>query len=438
MKHARTLLVIALACTVTLTTGRTLGQGAAVPVSQATVRVNGASNIPVPSNGAIPYGLGSWWSLLTPGTDGNVLTLSGGLPSWQAAASPTPGGVSGSVQFNLGGAFSGDAGFGFLAFDTGLSLRRQNVTDYVTDYTFAAWLTSWYDDTGEPDSGWSAAPGGGALHVPSIQQDNLVQDVFITGPYQMSVSIEPAPGETTITGTLGIRLGATIIGTLDDATRYIGGEMESLVPITSFALQASDDFHGVVTEARLWYDAPDDLIRLLPAQGIELAKGAVEGYVLTSDANGLGTWQAPAAGTTPAPVPATTIWTGDGITTVWTIDAPGLGFLFLTINGIVTADGYGYSGAVTPGGYEVTISPAAPAGTEIVAYYFTTPAAAQWITFGYGDTDTFDVGPGKGACILVSLNGVVLSPATWSFSAPNLVFASNPTGKIIAAFVAAP
>lgn len=96
-----------------LVAGQALGQGATVPVSQATVRVNGANNVPVPSNGAIPYGLGSWWSLLTPSTDGKVLTLSGGLPSWQTPVVTVPAGSATELQYRSGastfGAVSGSA-----------------------------------------------------------------------------------------------------------------------------------------------------------------------------------------------------------------------------------------------------------------------------------------------------------------------------------------
>jgi len=53
------------------------------------------------------------WSRLAAGTNGQVLTLAGGVPTWAAAGGGggTPGGSSGQIQYNNAGAFGGDSNF---------------------------------------------------------------------------------------------------------------------------------------------------------------------------------------------------------------------------------------------------------------------------------------------------------------------------------------
>jgi hypothetical protein len=49
------------------------------------------------------------------GTPGDVLKVSGGLPSWGAASSTTPGGSTGQLQYNNGGSFDGTAGITYAS-----------------------------------------------------------------------------------------------------------------------------------------------------------------------------------------------------------------------------------------------------------------------------------------------------------------------------------
>lgn len=84
-------LAVAIACLLALPAlaqPRKVGDGA---------RKVGTGAVPTATNGATLYGLGTSWAALAAGTDGKVLTLSGGLPSWQA-----PGGLSGGGAGRLG------------------------------------------------------------------------------------------------------------------------------------------------------------------------------------------------------------------------------------------------------------------------------------------------------------------------------------------------
>lgn len=67
---------------------------------------------------------------LAAGTDGHVLTLASGVPSWAAPSGGggTPGGSDTQIQFNDGGSFGGDSGFTFNKTTKAVTLGGATVT----------------------------------------------------------------------------------------------------------------------------------------------------------------------------------------------------------------------------------------------------------------------------------------------------------------------
>jgi hypothetical protein len=111
--------VLATAPTLTLAnaTGLPLSTGVSgqLPVANGGTgsnTANGGFNAlsPMTTAGDMIYGgLAGAGTRLAVGSNGNVLTVSGGAPVWAAAASTTPGGSTTQVQFNNAGAFGGSA-----------------------------------------------------------------------------------------------------------------------------------------------------------------------------------------------------------------------------------------------------------------------------------------------------------------------------------------
>jgi len=70
--------------------------------------VNGGTNITTYATGDILYASATnTLSKLTAGTNGYVLTLASGVPTWATASGGTPGGSSGQLQYNNSGSFGG-------------------------------------------------------------------------------------------------------------------------------------------------------------------------------------------------------------------------------------------------------------------------------------------------------------------------------------------
>jgi hypothetical protein len=111
--------VLATAPTLTLAnaTGLPLSTGVSgqLPVANGGTgsnTANGGFNAlsPMTTAGDMIYGgLAGAGTRLAVGSNGNVLTVSGGAPVWAAAASTSPGGSTTQVQFNNAGAFGGSA-----------------------------------------------------------------------------------------------------------------------------------------------------------------------------------------------------------------------------------------------------------------------------------------------------------------------------------------
>lgn len=229
---------------------------------------------PMTTSGDVIYGgTSGTGTRLAKGTDGQVLTLASGIPSWATPSSGgTPGGSNTQIQYNNSGAFGGDTGF--------TTDGAGHLSVITIDYSGVIKLNGSSGSTGQvltsqgaSDPIWSTPAGGGDVIGPGSSTTNAIaryadasgtlldnSDILIDTANSGIVKIHPSDGTgltiTTLTGNAltmpDILISPTIAGanstggniSLVAGTATGGGNTPGDITLTAGLCTANGDATG--------------------------------------------------------------------------------------------------------------------------------------------------------------------------------------------------
>ena len=368
------------------TTNYVLTAGATAPqyVAQSTLAVGTATNLAGGALGSLPYQSGAGaTTFLSAGTNGQILTLSGGLPSWQNAPAT---GVT-SFQTSLSGLTpsTGTTGAVTLAGTLGATSGGTGLSTYATGDIIYASATNTLAKLAAGTNGYILTLSGG---VPSWQANTGGVTSFSAGTTGLTPSTATT-GAITLAGTLATTNGGTGLTSFTSGGAVYATSTSAL---TTGTLPIASGGTGQTTASAAFNalspitSTGDLIIGNGTNSATRLAIGT-NGYILTSNGTTASWAAAPATGLTITSTTSNTNYNlgfQSGTSGTTTVDYVNSSFTANPSTGALTAPNVVASNGLLVHSTTVSASYSIPSGSNAIAAGPMTVASGVTVTIPSG------------------------------------------------------